>query len=241
MHDVAPATWKNCQRVMAAVRAVAPIPLSLLVVPRWHGLAESQATDFYAELDLLRDVGNELVLHGYTHLDEGPPPRNLTERFKRCVVTRREGEFAALDAVAAHKRIMAGLQWFKQRGWTTKGFVAPAWMMSAATVDVLAQTDLSYVSSYGGLIRLPHLQKLPAPALVYSARYVVGDALVRAAVTHMAAAQIRKNAALIRLGLHPTDAGNPATLAHMQKLIARLLHNRVAMTKAAFIQSWQAA
>lgn len=241
MHDVAPATWKNCQHVIAAVQAVAPIPLSLLVVPRWHRLADSRATDFYAELDLLRDAGNELVLHGYTHLDEGPPPRNLLEHFKRCVVTRGEGEFAALDAAAARQRIKAGLQWFKQRGWTTQGFVAPAWMMSAATVDVLAETDLYYVSSYSGLIRLPHLQKLHAPALVYSARYVVGDALVRAAVTQLAHAQIRKNAALIRLGLHPADAGNPATLVHMQRLIARLLHHRVAMTKATFMQSWQAA
>lgn len=240
IHDVAPATWKNCQRVITVVREVAPIPLSLLVVPCWHRFVDSPATDFYAELDGLRDAGNELVLHGYTHLDEGPPPRNLLQRFKRRVMTRSEGEFAALDRVAARERITAGLQWFKQRGWTTKGFVAPAWMMSAATIDVLTKTDLSYVSSYGGLIRLPHLQKLHAPALVYSARCGLGDALVRAAVTQLAAAQTRNNAALIRLGLHPADARNSTALAHMQRLIASLLPHRVAMTKATFMQSWEA-
>ena len=32
IHDVAPATWPDCQRVIAAVHAVAPIPLTLLVL-----------------------------------------------------------------------------------------------------------------------------------------------------------------------------------------------------------------
>lgn len=241
MHDVAPATWKECQRVMAAVNAVAPIPLSLLVVPRWHRLADSQTTDFYAELDALRCTGNELVLHGYTHLDEGPPPRNLCERFRRRIITRSEGEFAALDAATASERIAAGLQWFTHRGWVAKGFVAPAWMMSEATLDELTLTGLSYTSSYGALIGLPHLQFLPARALVYSARYALGDAVVRTAITQLAAAQSRNNAALIRIGLHPADARNPATLAHMQRLIAKLLLTRVAMTKATFVASWQAA
>ena len=241
MHDVAPATWKHFRRVIAAVQAVAPIPLSLLVVPHWHRLADSEATDFYAELDELRKTGNELILHGYTHLDEGPPPLNVREFFKRRVVTRSEGEFAALDLIAARQRIAAGLEWFAQRGWATKGFVAPAWMMSPATLAALTETGLSYTSSYKGLIRLPHLQKLHAPTLVYSARYVLGDALVRAAITQLAAAQARKNAALIRLGLHPADARNPLTLAHMQRLLATLLQNRVALTKTTFVQSWRTA
>ena len=241
IHDVAPATWKDCQRVIAAVQAVAPIPLTLLVVPRWHDLPDSQATDFYAQLNCLRNSGNELVLHGYTHLDAGPPPRNLLENFKRRVLTRSEGEFAALGAMAARQRIAAGLQWFAHQGWDTKGFIAPAWMMSEATMEVLTQTSLSYASSYGALIGLPHLQKLHAPALVYTARYALGDALVRTAISQLAAFQTRKKAALIRLGLHPADARNPATLAHMQRLIASLLPGRFAMTKSTFVQSWQAA
>ena len=34
IHDVAPATWTDCLRLVQAVRAVADIPLTWLVVPQ---------------------------------------------------------------------------------------------------------------------------------------------------------------------------------------------------------------
>ena len=36
LHDVAPHTWPQCERLLQAVRAVADIPLTLLVVPAYH-------------------------------------------------------------------------------------------------------------------------------------------------------------------------------------------------------------
>ena len=36
IHDVAPATWSDCLRLVEAVRAVADIPLTWLVVPHHH-------------------------------------------------------------------------------------------------------------------------------------------------------------------------------------------------------------
>ncbi len=239
IHDVAPVNWNNCRRVIAALHAVAPVALSLLVVPRWHGHADAQAVDCYAELESLRLAGHELVLHGYTHLDTGPPPDNFYQRFKRRVITRSEGEFAALDFTEAQQKIHAGLRWFGERGWKPQGFVAPAWMMSKASVQALAASGLSYTSTYGALLRLPYLQILRAPALVYSARNRIGDALVRALISQLAAMQMRENIALIRLGLHPADAASPATMLHMQRLLDRLLRDRMAMTKSAFVQNWQ--
>jgi predicted deacetylase len=76
IHDVALATWPDCQRLLQALRAVADIPLSWLVVPCYRdNAARSPACE--AALESLLGQGHELVLHGYTHVDSGPPPAGM--------------------------------------------------------------------------------------------------------------------------------------------------------------------
>ena len=36
VHDVAPATWRQCARLFDLVDALGAPPLTLLVVPDWH-------------------------------------------------------------------------------------------------------------------------------------------------------------------------------------------------------------
>lgn len=229
IHDVAPATWPDCQRVIAAVHAVAPIPLTLLVVPYWHRMPQTESQDYYAELSAMQAAGHELALHGYTHLDEGPTPRHLIERFRRRVLTRSEGEFSALDQCAARQRLQAGVAWFRERYWPLAGFVAPAWMMNPAARAALSTMPISYMTEYGGLVLLPQFQRLHAPALVYSTRYRSADALMRSAMTLLAASQVR--APLLRVALHPADVRRPANLRHAQGLIEHALREREALTK----------
>lgn len=234
LHDVAPATWADCQKVLAAVQAVANIPLTLLVVPHWHRVRQPESQDFFSALERLQSRGCELALHGYTHLDEGPRPRHLMARFQRHVVTRSEGEFAGLDLEAARARLQAGIDWFGQRGWPLAGFVAPAWMMSDAAFGALSEFKFLYATRYREMVLLPDYLALHSPALVYTARNRVGDALVRAAVGLMATRLVE--APLIRLALHPADAHHPATLQHAQRLIAALLQQCEPMTKAEFVR-----
>jgi predicted deacetylase len=230
IHDVAPSTWEDCRRVISAVQQVAPLPLTLLVVPHWHRLPQSGSAGFFAALNIMRQSGHELALHGYTHLDEGPPPRTPLAWFRRRILTRSEGEFSALDQADAQDRLQCGLSWFARQGWHPQGFVAPAWMMSAASFAALGATGLSYATGFGGLVLLPQYQTVPAPALVYSARHAAGDGLVRFAMSVRAARQ--QQAPLLRLALHPADAHRPATLRHAQRLLADALTDREAMTKA---------
>lgn len=230
IHDVAPATWPDCQRVIAAVREVAPIPLTLLVVPYWHRLPQTDSLQYYAELSAMQAAGHELALHGYVHLDEGPRPRHLAERFRRQVLTRSEGEFSALDLCETRQRLQAGVEWFRARRWSLAGFVAPAWMMNPAAREALSSMPFSYMTEYGGLALLPQLQRLHAPALVYSTRIRSADAVMRTAMTLLAASQAQ--APLLRVALHPADVRRPANLRHAQGLIEHALREREALTKA---------
>ena len=65
VHDVAPATWRSCQRVLAAVREVAEIPVTLLVVPAYHGQCSALAPGFESAMTDQLAQGHELALHGY--------------------------------------------------------------------------------------------------------------------------------------------------------------------------------
>ena len=59
IHDVAPATWDDCARLAAALREVADIPLSWLVVPRYHDRPGDDAA-MRAGLDAALARGDEL-------------------------------------------------------------------------------------------------------------------------------------------------------------------------------------
>jgi len=150
IHDVAPSTWDDCARLAAALRTVADLPLSWLVVPHYHGRLDDDAA-MRAGLDAALARGDELVLHGYTHLDTEARAANLRQRFLRGVYTQREGEFAALSAGEARRRIERGLAWFRARGWTASGFVPPAWLMGQGAWEALKEYDFAYTTTFARL------------------------------------------------------------------------------------------
>lgn len=237
IHDVAPATWPQCEQLLATVAAVGDIPLTLLVVPAYHGAAETVPSwDRFLERRLAH--GDELALHGYTHLDQGPPPRGWRERCARYGYTKGEGEFAALSEEAAAHRLELGMQWFARRGWPLQGFIAPAWLLSAGGWRALRRSGLLYTTTWRRFHFLQDGLSLHAPSLVYSSRNAWGRALSRRAVS--AAGMLWRDAPLARLALHPRDALDPATLRHVQNLLDGLLATRLAQTKSGFAHSWRA-
>ena len=239
IHDVAPHTWPLCKRLLQAIHAVAPIPTTFLVVPAYHHLPVANPGLYDRDLELRLAKGDELALHGYTHLDEAPPATAWRQRFRREIVTLREGEFAALDANQARRRLALGLEWFARRGWPVCGFVAPAWLMGAGGVQALTEFPFQYTTSFSAFHLLRHGIAVAAPSLVYTARNPAG----RWFSQHWTSlrAQLQSEAPLVRLALHPNDANFPALLYHCQRLIERLLTRRTAMTKASFAGLWHDA
>ena len=231
IHDVAPATWSECLHLLHAVRAVADIPLTWLVVPCYHG-SPMRSLSCEATLDRLLGDGHELALHGYTHLDTAPKARSLRARFLRTVYTEREGEFAALGAAEARRRIELGLAWFAERGWPVSGFVAPAWLLGQQAWPLLADYGFSYTTTFSRFHLLRPARSLLAPALVYAARNRVGR-FVSPRLDALAVA-LSDRAPLLRVALHPRDAHYPALVRNAQRLIERLLVAREAQTKAVF-------
>lgn len=231
IHDVAPATWQDCRRLLQAVREVGDIPLTMLVVPCFHGCRESPGA-YERALEELLAQGHELVLHGYTHLDGSMPSRSLCQSFARRIFTTGEGEFSALDSVEAACRLERGLAWFRQHNWPVSGFVAPAWLMSRGSWAALRATPLAYTTTAGYFHVLAPARSLWSPALFYAARNGAGRLV--SPLWNDVLRQLLRKAPLVRLGLHPRDARHPALLRHAQETIAMLLPSRQPLTKVAF-------
>ena len=239
LHDVAPHTWPQCAQLLQAVRAVAPIPVTLLVVPAYHRRPVADAAAFDRLLEARLAAGDELALHGFTHLDEGPPAAGWQQKFLRRVYTSSEGEFSALDADEASRRIADGLDWFARRHWPVAGFVAPAWLLGPDAWRALCQFPFRYTTTLRYFYTLPQPHALLSPSLVYAARNRSGRWL--SARRNALQARLLAQRPLVRLGLHPRDAAYPELVRHSQQLIEQLLQSRQALTKADFALRLQAS
>lgn len=236
IHDVAPANWPACLRLLQALRAVDDVPVSLLLVPAYHGQLERVDT-YDKMLERLLGQGHELVLHGYQHRDSGPPPRHWRERFTRQVLTEGEGEFAAIDAPQARQLLGQGLAWFARRRWPVHGFVAPAWLMGPGAWQAVQEFAFDYTTtrSHFHLLR-PHLARR-APSLVFASRNMLGR-MVSLPWTAMLARAARQ-APLVRLCLHPRDAQSPLLVRQAQALLATMLLTHQPLTKHAYALRWR--
>lgn len=229
LHDVAPARWDGCQRVLAEVQRCAEqagveLPLTLLVVPRMHGDGAMPAA-YLRWLHGMAAAGHELCLHGLTHRDEGPPPQGLRERLLRRHYTAGEGEFAALTQGQALARLREGRAWAKALGLPMEGFVAPAWLMSPASLSAVAKAGFRYTCTLTEVVALPRRQALKAPSLVFSTRAGWRRQLSKAWNTHLA--RQARDARLLRLELHPGDADHADVLACWTGLLTEVLRSRM--------------
>lgn len=224
MHDVAPATLAACERVLAEVRAVGTVPVTLLAVPRYGGLPAGPAFERWLDAAVAR--GDEIALHGLTHVDEGTPA-NLLDHVRRRWYTAGEGEFAALPRAEAQRRIEVGRRWFAAHGWPLHGFVAPAWLMSAGTWQAVAAAGFDYTCTLTRLVA-PGRGGLRSRAVVYSTR-----SAWRRAVSlpwNAVVARGQRHRPLLRLELHPADADHPPIRAAWLRLLERALVERRAVT-----------
>jgi predicted deacetylase len=231
LHDVAPATWPACARLLAMLDEIGAAPVTLLVVPDFHGLGRiDRDAGFVASIEQRIRRGDEIALHGYAHRDDASPPRNPWGWFRRRLLTANEGEFSALDHADARQRIQRGIDLMSRLNWNVAGFVPPAWLVSSGTAKALAEMPLRYTSTHTALVDLRG-RPMYAPCITASSRSSWRRALSR--LWMRATATATRHVPLIRVGLHPEDALHPTMIRAWRKLLIELLSDRQPMTKIA--------
>lgn len=227
VHEVSPVHWESCQRLLAAIRDVADIPVTLLVVPRLH--LRPSDPGFEHALTELRWQGHELALHGYNHLDQDPDS-GRRRPLLRPWMTRGDGEFARLCESAALLKILAGARWFQRNQWPLHGFVAPSWRLSEGTWQALRRLTLSYTATQSQVHHLPDESALDSDCLVYDST-TRWRRMISVPRNAMVAAGWSDHP-LVRLELRPGDADHPLVRRSWTRLLARELDQREAMTLA---------
>ncbi|MCM2130877.1 DUF2334 domain-containing protein [Larsenimonas rhizosphaerae] len=231
LHDIAPQTWEDYRPFVETVdRLSVNVPMSWLVVPQFHhGRSTFDDPAFLKLLESRLTRGDELILHGFYHCDDGPRPRTPHEYFMRRIYTY-EGEFYGLPAPDARARLEEGIALFERQGWPLKGFVAPAWLMSDGTRHALAQSSLEYTTDPKHIYSLPTFEAHDAPTLVWSARsawrrkmsYVVNEVAKRR----------HQQADVLRLGLHPVDMRHKVAFDYWLSAIEQMMdEGRAPLTK----------
>lgn len=233
LHDVAPATWPLCRQLLALTDRHG-LPVTLLVVPRFHsGAWADTPADFVMALKARLQQGDEIVLHGYQHHDDGPDPRTLPEWFHRRVLTASEGEFSALTADEASVRLEAGLTCFARMGIEPVGFVPPAWQLSAGSWAALRTLGLRYTCTRDRLLSLRDHRTVDAPSLVWSTRSLWRRALSR--VWNEQRHRRLRESPLVRVALHPAEGRFPSVMRHWDRLLGELTAERSAVLESDYL------
>jgi uncharacterized protein len=233
IHDAAASTWSACARLKAAIAEVTDMPVTWLVVPRYHGKRPTRA--FRAAMDDALATGDELALHGYYHLDTEPCDGAFA-RARRHWYTAGEGEFSSLSGPQAEARLRAGIDFFRSNGWPVSelGFVAPAWLLSRAADKAVQNGAFAYTSTVWEILDLRTTTRHFSPSLAYSTRSwwrrkvsCAYNPVVNAANRH---------GKLLRLELHPNDADDPAIKNSWQKILRNAMLRRIPLTTGQYVQ-----
>ncbi|MFN8121141.1 MAG: DUF2334 domain-containing protein [Thermoleophilia bacterium] len=204
IHNVAPATLPECRGLRGIVEEVlGPVPVSLLVVPRYHGDARWTAPA-RSWLQWREGRGDEIVLHGLDHLD------------------RRGGDggefHPGLGAAGIGRRLREAVEALGHQGLEAHGFIAPAYLHPAILDAGCDATGLEWWATRGRLRAPGVVEHLPSLGLGAStaARRVLSPAAARLAATVLAPC------AAVRLDLHPADLRHPRLTAAIRPLLIAL-------------------
>lgn len=229
VHDVAPVTKAAAEKIMTELSHHQVKVFSLLVVPNYHHRGSSMEDPAFVRW--LRDLeaqGHEIVIHGYFH----ERPRRARETLRGMFLTRfytnDEGEFYDLDYEEAFRRITRARDEFVKAGLQPRGFVAPAWLLSAAGEKAATAAEMEYTTRLTGVRDLRFGDNFHARALTYSVR----SSWRRAVSLMWNSALARQIAAtrLARVSIHPPDCEHPEIWQQIVQVIDRLAPNRIATT-----------
>lgn len=190
----------------------------LLVVPDWHGVAPVERDAAFCEwLRECAEQGAEILLHGERH-DEVGLPRTWRDAVRAFGRTNREGEFLTLGYTAARDRIDRGLERLRTVGLEPVGFVPPAWLCRAETHEAVRDAGLAVSEDFGAIYLHARNAVVRSPVVVWSARGALRAwGSVAVARTRWLA---QRRADVVRIALHPSDLGHPATAGSVARALA---------------------
>jgi len=233
LHDVAPHSWPLYQSFLRELQRPGTLVSTLLVVPDFHRRHPVERSPAFCRAMAERQTaGDELVLHGWSHSDEGRRPIGPRQWVRRRVLTH-EGEFSALDEAAAYARIRDGLALCRRQDWRVRGFVPPGWLSNEASRRAIRDAGFDYRTDAGALYRLADGARLPLPTVVMSSR----SSWRRRWFERLNEWRLSRfeHRPIIRLALHPVDLRHAESRDFWRRTIDALSTRRRCVTKVQWL------
>jgi len=159
-----------------------------------------------------------------------PGLRNL---FLRNVYTASESEFLELDAEEAEKRLRLGMEVFANVGITTKGFIAPAWLMNDEVLKVIGKLGFDYTNTLKKIIDLKTGRVSDSWSQVYSSR--AGWRRWVSVGWNELLWRRNQHAEVVRVSIHPPEHRYPMLWNHLESLVRRAAKGRKNLTYIDFV------
>ncbi|HEV2096282.1 MAG TPA: polysaccharide deacetylase family protein [Chthoniobacterales bacterium] len=229
LHDVAPATVEASRKMLSTLSRLGVRVTSLLVVPDYHRQGRSvEDPAFVAWLRAMQADGHEVVIHGYFHMRPRQGDENWRAKFITRFYTQDEGEFHDLSYEEAFARITRARDEFAEARVPTHGFIAPAWLLSAAGEKAARAAGMQYTTRLASVRDLVTGRETRARSLVYSARNAWRRNLSlcwnKTLCTALGAAP------LVRLSIHPCDIRHHQIWMQITRFAEKLASERRATT-----------
>jgi hypothetical protein len=218
LHDVAPATRSVSEKILSELTERGIRHCSLLVVPDYHRQGPSmQDREFVSWLHKLESTGYEIVIHGFFHERPKRERESMFEKFVTRFYTQGEGEFFDIDYGEALRRISCARDQFQTAGLKPRGFIAPAWLLSAEAERAARDAEMEYTTRLGTLRDLRSGETFAARSLVYSVRN--SWRRTTSLAWNATLARMIKTQPLVRLSIHPPDFSYPTVWRQIVDLI----------------------
>jgi Predicted deacetylase len=163
IHDVSPFYKQEVYQAVEFLQGLRIEKFSLLVIPNYmeeYPLYKHQ--DF---VGFLKALGQEIVLHGYSH--------KAKVKLSDILYTYGEGEFGEGGIEETYQKIEKALDIFESLSLTAKFFVPPAWISNPWIEDVLSAFGFRAVGYRDFIKDLQGEEKIPSPSITFSNRPVL--------------------------------------------------------------------
>jgi predicted deacetylase len=217
IHDVSPRFEQQVDDLAALIqRATGSTRFAMLVVPdHWDSAPIARDPAFQRRLRSWADAGIEMFLHGWRHRDESPTG------FKARHLTAGEGEFLHLDRAEAERRLVYGRKLLEDAiGRPVTGFVAPAWLYGPGAHEALRNLGFALAEDHFRVWRPADRAVLArGPVISWASR---SQARIASSLLFASLARIAlKPQRVVRVALHPGDAGVPSLLTSIDRTLRR--------------------
>ncbi|HOC42712.1 MAG TPA: DUF2334 domain-containing protein [Thermoanaerobaculales bacterium] len=235
IHDVAPQHLDAVARLRDLLHHLGVRRCCLAVVPHWHGeVPLSRFPGAVAGIARwVEENGDEVLLHGYHHLDDAPAAcSSLVTRVRSSLLTNGEGEFLRLSATEVRRRLEMGFNELRQVGLRPRGLVAPAWLYGpGALAGIRSSAPLLWEDA----LALHHTDghRVRSPVLAVSSRSRAR--LAASAAWTEILSRVARRWPVARVAVHPADLMSDAAMAVISRALRRLLptHTPVTLSECA--------